>query len=132
MAAQLEAELQAIESPQVLQANLDDAVRRFATGPADDIRRGLADVGVDAAMTALNTKFAVPAAAVAGLTIPPIAAAGGIALAATNLRQSTRRRAQAQQATPAAYLLSVREALTPKTWLTQILAVMRRASGLRG
>ena len=82
-------------------------------------------------MTALNTKFAVPAAAVAGLAAPPIAAAGGIALAATSLRQSTRRLAQAQQASPAAYLLSVREALAPKTWLTQILAVMRRASGLR-
>ena len=59
------------------------------------------------------------------------AAAGGIALAATNLRQSTRRLAQAQQAAPAAYLLSVREALTPQTWLTQILAIMRRASGVR-
>jgi hypothetical protein len=132
VAAALETELQAVESPQVLQAYLDDAVRRFATGPADDIRRGLADVGVDAAMTALNTKFAMPAAAVAGLAAPPIAAAGGIALAATNLRQSTRRLAQAQQAAPAAYLLSVREALAPQTWLTQILAVMRRASGLRG
>jgi Family of unknown function (DUF6236) len=132
VAAALEAELQPVESPQLLQAYLDEAVRRFATGPADDIRRGLADVGVDAAMTAFNTKFAVPAAAVAGLAAPPIATAGGIALAATNLRQSTRRLAQAQQAAPAAYLLSVREALTPKTWLTQILAVMRRASGLRG
>jgi hypothetical protein len=90
-----------------------------------------AGVGVDAATTALNAKFAVPAAAVAGLTAPPIAAAGGIALAATNLRQSNRRLAQAQQAAPAAYLLNVREALTPRTWLTQILAVMRRASGLR-
>jgi hypothetical protein len=131
VAAELEAELQGVESPQILQAYLDEAVRRFATGPADDVRRGLAGVGVDATMTALNTKFAVPAAAVAGLVAPPIAAAGGIALAATNLRQSTRRLAQAQQATPAAYLLSVREALTPKTWLTEILAVMRRASGLR-
>jgi hypothetical protein len=101
------------------------------TGPADDIRRGLADVGVDAALTAINTKFAVPAAAIAGLAAPPIAAAGGIALAATNLRQSTRRLARAQQAAPAAYLLNVCEALTPQTLVTQILAVMRRASGLR-
>jgi hypothetical protein len=131
VAAALEAELQAVESPQVLQAYLDDAVRRFATGPADDIRRGLADVGVDAALTAINTKFAVPAAAIAGLAAPPIAAAGGIALAATNLRQSTRRLARAQQAAPVAYLLNVREALTPQTLVTQILAVMRRASGLR-
>jgi len=131
VAAALEVELQDVESPQVLQAYLDDAVKRFASRPADDIRHGLADVGVNAALTALNTKFAVPAAAVTGLTAPPIAVAGGIALAATNLRQSTRRLAQAQQTAPAAYLFSVREALTPKTWLTQILAVMRWASGLR-
>ena len=125
------AELQEVESPQLLQAYLDDAVRRYATGPADDIRHGLADVGVDTALTALNTKFAVPAAAVAGIVAPPIVTAGGIALAATNLRRSTRRLAKTQQAAPAAYLLSVREELTPKTWLTQILAVMRQASGLR-
>lgn len=131
VAAALEDELQAVESPRLLQAYLDDAVRRFANGPADDIRRGLADIGVDSSLTALNTKFAVPAAAVAGLVTPPIAVAGGIALAATNLRRSTRYKAQAQQAAPTAYLLSVREALTPKTLLTQILAVMRRASGLR-
>jgi hypothetical protein len=132
VAAGLEAELQGVESPQVLQAYLDDAVQRYATGPADDIKRGLADIGLDAATTALNTKFTVPAAAVTGLVAPPIAAAGGIALAVTSLRRSALHQAQAKQAAPAAYLLSVRDELTPKTWLTQILAVMRRASGLRG
>ncbi len=70
VAAQLEAELRDVESPQVLQAYLDDAVKRFSTGPAGDIKHGLVDVGLDAALTAFNTKFAVPAAAVTGLVAP--------------------------------------------------------------
>jgi hypothetical protein len=110
---------------------LDDAVKRYATGPVDDLKRGLADVGIEAATTALNTKFTVPAAALAGLGAPQVATDGGIALAAANLRRATRRKAQAQQAAPTAYLLSVRETLTPKTWLSQILKIMRQASGLR-
>jgi hypothetical protein len=132
VAAELEAQLQDVESPEILKAYLDDAVKRYATGPMDDVKRGLTDVGIDTAATVLNTKFAVPAAAITGLTTPQIAAAGGIALAAANLRRSARRQAQARQATPAAYLLSVRETLTPRTWLTQILTIMRHASGLRG
>ena len=111
VAAELETQLQHVESPELLKAYLDDAVKRYATGPVDDLKRGLADVGIDAAATALNTKFTVPAAAVAGLAAPQVAAAGGIALAAANLRRSTRRKAQAQQAAPVAYLFSVRETL---------------------
>ena len=65
VAAELEAQLQQVESPELLKTYLDDAVKRYATGPVDDLKRGLADVGVDAATTALNTKFTVPAAAVA-------------------------------------------------------------------
>lgn len=131
VAAELEAQLQDVESPELLKAYLDDAVKRYATGPVNDLKRGLAAVGVDAAATAINTKFTVPAAAVAGLGVPPIAAAGGIALAAANLRRATRRKAQARMAAPTAYLLSIGETLTPKTWLSQILTIMRRASGLR-
>jgi hypothetical protein len=132
VAAELEVQLQDVESPEILKTYLDDAVKRYATGPMDDIKRGLTDVGVDTAATALNTKFAVPAAAITGLTSPQIAAAGGIALAAANLRRTARRQAQSRQAAPAAYLLSVRETLTPRSWLTQVLTIMRRASGLRG
>ena len=131
IAAALETQLQDIESPGVLKAYLEDAVKRYATGPADDLKRGLADIGIEAAATALDTKFAVPAAALAGLPGPQIAAAGGIAIAAANLRRSTQGKAQARQALPAAYLLGVRETLSPGTRLSRILAIMRRASGLR-
>ena len=131
VATELEAQLQHVESPELLKAYLDDAVERYASGPANDLRRGLADVGVDAAASAINTKFTVPAAAVAGLGVPQIAAAGGIALAVANLRRATRRKAQARMTAPTAYLLSIGETLTPKTWLSQILTIMRRASGLR-
>lgn len=131
IAAALETQLQSIESPDILKAYLEDAVKRYSTGPVDDLKRGLADVGIDAAATALDTKFTVPAAALAGVPVAQIAAAGGIALAAANLRRSTQSKAQARQAVPAAYLLGVRETLSPRTQLSRILTIMRRASGLR-
>jgi uncharacterized protein DUF6236 len=131
IAAALETQLQNIESPEILKAYLEDAVKRYATGPVDDLKRGLADIGIDTAATALDTKFTVPAAALAGLPVPQIAAAGGIALAAANLRRSTQSKAQARQTVPTAYLLGVRETLSPRTRLSRILAIMRRASGLR-
>jgi Family of unknown function (DUF6236) len=131
LAVQLAAQLHEIEAPDLVQAYLDDAVRRYATGPADDLRRGLAAAGVETATTAINTKFGVPAAALAGLAAPQIAAAGGMALAVANLRQSAHRHAQALHGAPAAYLLSIQETLTPRTWLSQILSTMRRAAGLR-
>ena len=131
VAAELEAQLQNVESPELLKVYLDHAVKRYATGPVNDLRRGLADVGVDAAATAINTKFTVPAAAVAGFGVPQIAAASGIALAVANLRRATRRKTQARMAAPTAFLLSIGETLKPKTWLSQILTIMRRASGLR-
>jgi Family of unknown function (DUF6236) len=131
VAAGLATQLQDVESPELLKAYLDDAVKRYASGPVDDLKRGLAAVGIDAVTTAVNTKFGVPAAALAGLTTPQIAAVGGMALAVANLRRSTRHKAQAQQDAPVAYLLSVRETLAPTTWLSRILTIMRRATGLR-
>lgn len=114
-----------------MKAYLEDAVKRYSTGPVDGLERGLADIGIDAATTALDTKFTVPAAALAGLPVAQIAAADGIALAAASLRRSTQSKTQARQAVPAAYLLGVRETLSPRTRLSRILTIMRRASGLR-
>lgn len=111
-----------------------DAVRRFALGPVEELKRGLAEVGIDAATVAVNSKFAVPPAlAMAGLTQPHVAAAGGVAFGILNLlRRTTRLKAQAKQTAPAAYLLSVQEALGTQTLLSLIIAVMRRAAGVRG
>lgn len=132
VAAALTAELEDVESPELLKAYLDDAVRRYATGPVDDLRRGLTAIGIDTAMTAVSTKFAVPASVLTGLAAPQVAAAGGTALALVSLRRSTRDKARAKQAAPTAYLLSVHETLAPQTWLSRILTVIRRATGLRG
>lgn len=129
--AALTAQLQDVESPELLKTYVDDAVQRYATGPMDDLRHGLTAVGMDAATTAVSTKFEVPASVIAGLAGPQIAAAGGIALALAKLRRSTRSKAQAKQAAPVAYLLSVHEAVAPQTWLLRILTMMRRATGLR-
>jgi len=131
--AELRDQLQEIESPAVLDAYLTDAVRRFATSPMEELKRGLAEVGVDAATAAVTSKFAVPPAlAVAGLTQPHIAMAGGAAFGILNLRRTTRLKAQAKHAAPASYLLSVQEALSTQTLLSRIIAVMRRAAGVRG
>jgi hypothetical protein len=131
VAAALAQELQDVESPELLKAYLDDAVRRYATGPADDLRRSLTDIGIDTATTAVSTKFGVPASVLTGLAAPQIAAADSTALALANLRRSARDKAHARQATPAAYLLSVRETLAPQSRLSRILTVIRRAAGLR-
>jgi hypothetical protein len=75
----------------------------------------------------------VPAGlAAAGLTQPYVATAAGAALGVAGLRQATRQKARARKSTPAAYLLSINEALAPQTWSTRIMAVMRQATGLSG
>lgn len=73
-----------------------------------------------------------PALAMASLAQPHVAAAGGVAFGILNLRRTTRLKAQAKQTAPAAYLLSVQEALGTQTLLSRIIAVMRRAAGVRG
>jgi hypothetical protein len=127
--AQLAEELQGVESPHLLKAYLGDAVRKYATGPVDDIRQGLADAGIDTVTTSASTKFTVPTGAITGLTETPIAAAGSVALAVAGQRGPRRRKAL--QAAPVMYLLSVQETLTPQMQLSHIANVMHRATGLR-
>jgi hypothetical protein len=127
-------QLQTIDSPKVLNAYLEEAVRSYSTQAVDDLRRGLADTGLEAGMMAMNTKFELPAAlAAAGLgAAPPIAAAAGAAAGVVNLRRWTRRKAQARMSIPASYLLSVKETLADTTLIEKIIAAIRQATGLRG
>jgi hypothetical protein len=84
---------------------------------------------------AINSRFELPAGlAAAGVLAsqPHIAAAAGIAAGAVAIRRAGRRRARATSLAPAAYLLSVRETLTPQTWITRVVRAMRRIAGLRG
>jgi Family of unknown function (DUF6236) len=130
----LAVQLRDVESPVVLDAYLSDAVRRYAAAPVEGLRRGLVDVGVDAADLAINTKFQLPAGlAAAGLAAQPqLVAAGGLALGALSIRRATRAKAKAVRGAPAAYLLSVKETLAPQTWLARVMAIIRRAAGLAG
>lgn len=132
--AALASQLQAIDSPAILNAYLDEAVRTYSTQVVDDLRWGLADIGLEAGMMAVNTKFELPAAlAAAGLgAAPPVAAAAGVAAGVVNMRRLTRKRAQARMTVPASYLLSVKETLADTTLIEKIIAAIRRASGLRG
>jgi hypothetical protein len=132
--AALASELQAIDSPVILNAYLDEAVRTYSTQVVDDLLRGLADTGLEAGMRAINTKFELPAAlAAAGFgAAPPVAAAAGVAAGVVNMRRWTRQKAQARMTVPASYLLSVKETLADTTLIEKIIAAIRRASGLRG
>ena len=123
-----------VESPQILQTYLSDAARRYAAAPVQDLRRGLADVGIEVTSLAVNSKFELPAGlAATGLLVEPhVALAGGVALGALSLRRAARARAQSIRAHPAAYLLSVQETLAPKTWLSRTVQAVRRAAGLAG
>jgi len=135
LGAALAQQLRAVESPEILGAYLDDAVRQYSTAPVEDLRRGLTAVGIDMADQAINSRFELPAGlAAAGVLAsqPHIAAAAGIAAGAVAIRRAGRRRARATSLAPAAYLLSVRETLTPQTWITRVVRAMRRIAGLRG
>jgi Family of unknown function (DUF6236) len=81
--AELASQLQEVDSPSVLKAYLNDAVRKYATEPVDDLRQDLAAAGIETVTTAANTKFSVPSPAITGLTTPQIVTAGGVALAVT-------------------------------------------------
>jgi Family of unknown function (DUF6236) len=138
LGAALAEQLRAVESPEILAAYLDDAVRQYSTAPVEDLRRGLTAIGIDMADQAINGRFELPAGpaavlAAAGLAAQPhIAAAAGIAAGAVAIRRAGSRRARAASLKPAAYLLSVRETLTPQTWITRVIRGMRRMAGLRG
>lgn len=127
-------QLRAVESPEVLAAYLDDAVRQYSIAPMEDLRQGLTAVGIDMADQAMNSRFELPAglAAVGLASQPHIAAAAGIAAGAVAIRRAGSRKARATSLAPAAYLLSVRETLTPQTWITRVIRAMRRIAGLRG
>jgi Family of unknown function (DUF6236) len=128
--AKLAEQLSDVRSPDILDLYLKDAVRQFATTPAEDLRRGLAADGIDAATIAINSKFQAPAGlAAVGITQPYIAAASGAALGIVNLHRATRLKAQARQTAPTAYLLSVQETLTPQTWLARIISMMGHLAG---
>jgi hypothetical protein len=130
--ADLAEQLGTVESPIVLNAYLSDAVARYAKAPLEDLRRGLVDVGLDGADSAVNSKFELPAglAATALLAQPQLAMAGGVALGAMRLRRATSSKARAVRTAPSAYLLSVQETFEPKTWLSRVIGAVRRASGL--
>src|SRR5258708_4247677 len=75
-AAALAQQLRDVESPEILSAYLDDAVRRYSTAPVEDLRRGLAAVGIDMAEQAINSRFELPAGlAAVGLAAQPHLAA---------------------------------------------------------
>jgi hypothetical protein len=134
LGAALAQQLRAVESPEILAAYLDDAVRQYSTAPVEDLRRSLTAVGFDMADQAVNSRFELPAglAAVGLASQPHIAAAAGIAAGAVAIRRAGARKARAASLAPAAYLLSVRETLTPQTWITRVIRAMRRIAGLRG
>lgn len=133
LSAELADQLGDIESPAVLSAYLQDAVKRYSLQPVVDLRRSLDSLGLDSMLQTVNTKFEVPASltALGLLAQPQLAAAAGIAAGAVAIRQAGRKKAVAAQMTPAAYLLNIQETLNAKSWLQRIILTMRHIAGLR-
>jgi hypothetical protein len=130
--AGLAEQLRDVESPQVLDAYLEEAVKRYVTSPLNQLRRGLNDVGIELAERTINSKFQLPAggAAAGVLTQPYLAAAGGVALGLVSLRRGAKAKARTVRMSPSAYLLDIQKTLVPKNWLTRITAMMRRTAGI--
>lgn len=86
-----------MESPEILAAYLDDAVRQYSTAPVEDLRRGLTEVGIDMADQTINSRFTLPAglAAIGLASQPHIAAAVGIAAGAVAIRRAGSSKARA-------------------------------------
>ena len=124
-----------VESEEVLSAYMEDAVRAYSTATVKDLRRSLASVGVETVERTINSKFAVPATlTIGGMAAAslPAAAAAGMALGLFNIRRRARQEAHALQASPAAYLLSAYETLTPQSWISRVVRLMGRVVGWRG
>jgi hypothetical protein len=131
--AQLTEQLAGVESPQVLDAYLREAARRYAESPTERLRQGIADVGLDTAAAAINQRFEVPAAlAAAGLaTANPIGLAAGAAVGVAQVRRRAKQGSGSlREASPAAYLLDIRETLAPRSWIERVIATLRNAAGL--
>jgi len=124
-------ELRDVEDPAVVNGFLSHAVGAFATQPVADLRRGLADLGIETAMTALSTKFPVPSGLLAGVA-PPISAVAGAAAGVVSLRQGARAKARARMTAPSAYLLGVEETLASRGFLQRVIDGIRKAAGIRG
>jgi Family of unknown function (DUF6236) len=123
-----------VESPQVLRQYLNEAARKYAEAPVNRLRQGLASVGVDTIIAAVNKKFEIPAAiAATGLaTGSPVAVAAGAAVGIAELRRGAKDKFRAQLSSPSSYLLNVKEELEPSSWVQRIMVMMRAAAGLRG
>lgn len=131
--AELAEQLRDVESPAVVEAYLTDAVRRYASVPTEELRRGLTSLGLDTVNSTVSTKVALPAGLAAAGTLvgSHVATAGGIALAVLGLRRRNRQdAADMLTAAPAAYLLDITETLAPQTWISRVISAIHRAAGL--
>jgi Family of unknown function (DUF6236) len=104
LGAAVAGQLRAVESPEVLAAYLDDAVRQYSTAAVEDLRSGLTAIGLDMADQTINSRFEVPAGlAIAMAAQPHVAAAAGIAAGAVAIRRAGSSKARAASQAPAAY-----------------------------
>jgi hypothetical protein len=133
VATDLAQQLETVESAEVVDAYLREAVRQLAAQPLNSLQRAIGSVGLDAGQEAINTRFAAPATLAAlGIAAaqPQVAAAAGVAVGFIGLIQRTRRRAQATREVPNAYLLDVHEHLTPLSWVQRMGRMLRVVIGL--
>jgi Family of unknown function (DUF6236) len=121
-----------VKDPGALQLHLEVYYEDTLKRDLKRLKEGMTSVGVDTAMTAMNTQVVVPAAVStsAGLlhaTLNPIIAAGAaIAFGAAKVLRSRRERQQQLSSSPAAYLLRLEEGLQPATLLKRVQRSVRK------
>jgi hypothetical protein len=127
VAAECRDELNNIAEQAVLEAYLDQVVKRRFEQPLADLRKALRGLGIDTAYSALNTKFALPAAVVASGGIvanqPVVAATGAAAFSVLALGRTARLNwTERMKPSAASYLWRIERNLTPKSLIRSILS----------
>lgn len=123
------------ESPELLNALVQDAVRTHQTQPMQDLRSALRDVKLDAVELAANTKIELPLAvtsavgASAAAQLPwPVTAGAGFAFAAfTVARSASASKSGRFRQTPVDYLFQVKQGLNEQTLVRRVQDCVARA-----
>jgi hypothetical protein len=132
------AELSTIQDEIVLKEYLNDVIAvRFAQ-PLEDLRKEMKRLTGDAAMTSINVKTELPAAAaLAGGALltgqPFLAGTSAVAIGLMAIRRSARqhRKAALQSAPAASFLLHTQAHLQPRKLLQRVLDRLAKIAGIR-
>jgi Family of unknown function (DUF6236) len=118
-----------VQDPAALENHLEVAYQKRIRPALDDVRKKLRAAHLDTKETAMNTMLA--GAGLSQLLLhfgvsKPLGIAGSFAYIGTEIKRQQRRSREQQPHVPAAYLMTVEEALRPATQVVQIGRLLTR------